>query len=69
MMEALMARGEAIARDAQQRKIADVAQQLRTMFGGVPVQTDDAQVVVRGRGLLKRWLTDPSFRFLSSVVK
>ena len=69
MMEKLLARGEAIARDAQQRKIAGVAQQLRSMLGGAAVQVEGAEVLVRGRGIMKRWLTDPSFRFLTSSLK
>ena len=69
MMEKLLARGEAIARDAQQRKIADVAQQLRLMFGSAAVQIEDSQVVVSGRRIMKRWLTDPSFRFLAGGLK
>jgi hypothetical protein len=69
MMENLLARGEAIARDAQQQKIADVAQQLRSIVASAAVQVEDGQVLVRGRGLMRRWLTDPSFRFLASSFK
>ena len=69
MMEKLLARGEALARDAQKRKIADLAQQLRGMFGSAAVQVEDAQVLVRGPGIIKRWLIDPSLRFLAGGLK
>jgi hypothetical protein len=69
MLENLLTRGEAIGRDAQQRKIADVAQQLRDMFGAGAVQVDDEAVTVSGRGIVKRWLIDPSLRFLAGGLK
>ena len=64
MMDALHGWGERLARDRQQRKIADVASQLRAMFGSAAVQVDEARVLVSGRGIIKRWLIDPSLRFL-----
>jgi hypothetical protein len=69
MMENLLARAEAIARDAQQRKLADVAQQLGAIFGSAAVQVEEAQVLVRGSGIVKRWLIDPSLRFLAGGSK
>jgi hypothetical protein len=64
MMDALQSRGEKLARDGQQRKVAEVAAQLRAMFGSAAVQAEDARVLVSGRGIIKRWLIDPSLRFL-----
>ena len=69
MMEKLLARGEAIARDAQQKKLTTLAQQLRAIFGRAAVQVEEARVLVRGRGILKRWLIDPSLRFLAGGLK
>jgi hypothetical protein len=65
MMENLLKRGEAIAAAGQQRTLQDVAGGLRAMFGNSAVQADDAQVLVTGRGILKRWLIDPNLRFLT----
>jgi hypothetical protein len=65
MMERLAQRGEALAREAQRRSVARLAQRFRVLFGVQAVQTDDAQVVVNGRGLMRRWLVDPALRFLS----
>lgn len=69
MMEKLIDRGEVIARTAQQNKIAGVAQQLGAMFGSAAVQLEEARVLVRGRGIIKRWLVDPSLRFLAGALK
>ena len=69
MMDRLMKRAEELARAAQQRKVASVAETLRAMLGAIVVQAEDAQVVVSGRGLMKRWLVDPSLRFLGRGVK
>ena len=69
MMENLLARGEQIAAQAQSSKIQLVAQQLRAMFGSAAISVDEAQVMVSGRGLARRWLIDPSLRFLGGGLK
>ena len=65
MMERLMARAEALASAAQRAKIQAVANRLKALLGEAAVQIEDAQVSVRGRGITKRWLIDPSLRFLA----
>ena len=69
MMEKLAARGNDVALRVQEQKVQRVAQQLRTMFGGGAVDVEEARVLVRGRGMIKRWLTDPSLRFLGGGLK
>jgi hypothetical protein len=69
MMSNLLARGEALAREAQRRKVQHVARQLSAMLGGGAIQVEEARVLVRGRGLIRRWLIDPSLRFLSGGFK
>jgi hypothetical protein len=64
MMANLLKRGEQIASAEQRRKMQTVAQRLRSMFASAAVEVEDARVLVRGRGLVKRWLTDPRLRFL-----
>jgi hypothetical protein len=64
MMEALQSRGEQLAQEQQQRKVADVATQLRAIFGSGAVQVEEARILVSGSGIIKRWLIDPSLRFL-----
>jgi hypothetical protein len=68
-METLSSRGEQLARDAQRRKVAEVAQQLRGIFGSGAVAVEETRVLVRGKGMIKRWLIDPSLRFLSGGLK
>jgi fructose-1,6-bisphosphatase/inositol monophosphatase family enzyme len=69
MMENLVRRGEDLARAAQQQKLREIAQQLRAVFGSGAIVTEEAAVLVRGRGLVKRWLVDPSLRFLSKGLQ
>lgn len=69
MMENLLARGEQIAAEAVARQVQRTAQQLRALFGSSAVAVDAAEVLVSGRGILKRWLVDPALRFLSGVLK
>jgi hypothetical protein len=64
MMERLMARGEKIAAKRRKREVGRVAERMRTLLGSGPVDALEAQVLVRGRGLIKRWLYDPRLRFL-----
>ena len=68
-MENLLRRGEDLASQGQQKKIHDVATQLRAIFGSAAVQVEEAQVLVTGRGMIKRWLIDPSLRFLAGGLK
>ena len=67
MMEKLMARGEQLARDAQAKQADRFAEGLRILLGSAAVTVEDAQVLVSGRGVIKRWLFDPSLRFLGAL--
>lgn len=69
MMDRLLARGEQLARERQRQKVQSVAAQLRAMFGSAAVEVEQARVLVCGRGMIKRWLVDPSLRFLSAGLK
>jgi hypothetical protein len=69
MMEALLNRGEELARQGQQAKVQQVAEQLKSIFGTAAIEVQEAQVLVRGRGIIKRWLIDPSLRFLAGGLK
>ena len=69
MMSDLVHRGEALARERQQQRLEAVAQELRSVFGAAAVQVEEAEVLVSGRGLVKRWLLDPSLRFLDGGPK
>jgi hypothetical protein len=65
MMGELLKRGEDLARAAQVRRVGQIAARLKELVRGVSIQTDEAQVIVSGQRLLKRWLIDPQLRFLA----
>jgi hypothetical protein len=69
MMSELLERGQALAQERHRRKVQAIAQQLRAIFGSGAVEVEEARVLVRGRGLVKRWLIDPSLRFLNGGLK
>jgi hypothetical protein len=68
MMSDILARGEILARRAQQRTIRAIADRLNALTQA-SVQVEEARVLVTGRGLIKRWLIDPELRFLSRDSK
>jgi hypothetical protein len=69
MMRELLERGQTLARERQRRKVQAIAQQLRATFDSAAIEVEEARVFVRGRGLIKRWLIDPSLRFLDGGLK
>lgn len=64
MIAKAMDRAERIARNAQRQRVQQIAARFRTIFGAGMVEADEARILVRGRGLVRRWLTDPGLRFL-----
>lgn len=69
MMDALLSRGERLALEAQRRRVAEVAAQLRAIVASAAVEVEEARVLVRGRGIIKRWLIDPGLRFLAGGLR
>ena len=69
MMEKLMAHAETIARQAQESQMRRIADRLRTVLGNASVEVRETGLLVRGQGLVKRWLLDPSLRFLGGDLK
>jgi hypothetical protein len=65
MMERLVRRAEDIGRARLASRVAELSARLRQMLGEGSVQAEDSRILVRGRGLVKRWLSDPSLRFLN----
>ena len=61
----LLKRAEAILRKRQQAKLSDLAQRVKALVGDAAVEIEEARLIVRGRGLVKRWMIDPQLRFLS----
>lgn len=69
MIVALLQRGERLAREYQRQTVQSVAEQLRGMFGDAAVEVEEQRVLVRGREIMKRWLTEPSLRFLGGALR
>jgi len=69
MMERMVARGAEIARRAEARQVERVADQMRALLGDAAVSTFETRVMVHGRDILLRWLTEPALRFLRQVYK
>ena len=69
MMERLVARAEALTRVRQRTKLQALADRLRSLLGEAAVEVEDARVIVRGRGIVKRWLIDPGLRFVAGGLK
>lgn len=69
MMTNLVRRAEDLARARQRRQIAGLADHLKTVLRGAAIEVEEARVLVTGRGLFKRWLIDPSLRFLSGGLR
>ncbi len=69
MMEKLVRRAELLAAAAQRRQVQKLAVRMKAMLGVASVEVVDAEVVISGRGLLRRWLIDPSLRFLSGGLR
>jgi len=68
-MAALIRRAEELALARQRAKVQAVAEKLKALLGDAAVEVDEALVLVRGRGIIKRWLIDPSLRFLAGGLK
>lgn len=69
MMTELMRQGEEIARERQRETVSRVAGRLKALLGDAAVEIEDARVLVRGRGLIRRWLVDPALRFLAGGLR
>ncbi len=69
MTQALQRHGERLARDHQQRRMAQIADHLRGILGDAAVEVEEARVLVSGAGIIRRWLIDPSLRFLAGGLK
>lgn len=65
MMERLMGRAQAVAHAAQLRRLQQIAATLADR--GLAASVSGEAVVIRGRGLMQRWLGDPLVRFSARV--
>jgi hypothetical protein len=65
MMRNLVNRAQAIARAEQRRQVLRIAARTRELVSDASIEVEEARILVSGRGIVKRWLIDPSLRFLS----
>ena len=61
-------RAEAIVRDLQRDRIARI---VATLGGtaGIAAEPTQGGVLLSGRALVRRWLSDPALRFAASIAK
>lgn len=64
-MRALLDRAATVARTEQERKVDELAEAWRDV-AGVRVSTGASHVVIEGRGLRWRRLSDPMLRFIGA---
>lgn len=63
-MQRLITRVTVLARTRQLRTIQRLASSARSELTGVDVTVADDSVVLSGRNVLRKWLSDSSMRFL-----
>ena len=66
MFETLRRRAEAGAGDAVRARIEAVARAFRDGVHGADVRVTDGAVVIRARGLVRRWLDDAALRSIGA---
>ena len=64
-MRALLERAQAVARKTQQLRLSQIAERLDEQLRGVDVRVGNAVILLSGRKLLSRWLSEPALRFLT----
>lgn len=69
MMEDLEARGRRIGERAADAAVARLAAEARAALPGLEIEAGAGRVTITGRGLARRWLTDPALRWLGGLLK
>jgi hypothetical protein len=69
MMEGLEARAETLGAAAAERAAARLVAAARETLPGVSVEAEPGRVVISGRGLARRMLRDPAFRWLGGLIR
>lgn len=68
-MTQLEKRGERLARARQQIAVERLVALLIQEFPGVRFEADQSHIRMSGVGVVKRWLTDTSLRFVGGMMK
>jgi hypothetical protein len=69
MMEDLEARGRRIGERAVDAAVERLVVAARAALPGLEIEADAGRVTIAGRGLARRWLTDPALRWLGGLLK
>jgi len=69
MMDGLEARARIAGEQAVTRAASRLAEAAREALPGISVEADSARVVISGRGLARRMLRDPAFRWLGGLLR
>lgn len=68
-MKALLDRAGRIAQAAVEKRIEAIEAAVGADLPGVRVRAEAGGIAVSGRGLLRRWLANPAFRFLADGAR
>lgn len=66
-MYGLLVRAEAIARAAQRRRLAEIGASIGAK--DLRVETRADSITIRGKKIVRRWLSDPLLRFASRSAR
>ena len=66
-MRKLEERAAAIGRAAQRRKVVEISEEAGRL--GVRAEARSDAVVLSGKGLVKRWLSEASLRFITGLMR
>jgi hypothetical protein len=69
MMKNLEARGRLIGERAVDAAVERLAAEARAALPGLEIAADAGRVTIAGRGLARRWLTDPALRWLGGLLR
>lgn len=68
-MRELQRRADQLAQAQRRRAIRRIADDLSGKVRGAVVEAAPNEVVLRGKGLLARWLVDPGLRFIADMSR
>lgn len=69
MMEKLNKRGEELAKDAQRRKVRELARHVSARLPQAEIKLLTDRFTIRDLRILDQWLDDPELRFLGSIKR
>ena len=68
-MRQLEKRGRDLARARELRALERLVEVLMRDYPGARIETDQSRIRISGAGLMRRWLTDSSLRFVAGMMK